>query len=348
MNLRWGYNNIRIKEGDKWKAAFMTPERSFEPTVMFFGLINMPATFQAIINELLRNLINTGKVGSFINNIMVEIKTEEEHNELVAEVLKENNLYVKLEKCKWKVREVEFLEVSLLPPSCMVVPYRELRNITLSASTTHFTTNNIASSNDIDMVVNSLDNFFDIGDNFDEVRDHSLVLSTYKLRSPLLSLSDCKEEYHIRIKRKSDRMDEDSSIASADSIQIEYMTQEGQNDQVSKVADNTNNLCQQCISNEDLALNQPSRNNMFNIQLNYDINQALDPESWDGEFCAVSLHRSMEHLASDVKNIKDSLHRMHKYIMDKSINEGNANNVKDLEGIGKVVWEFILAFYDTH
>ena len=49
MDLRWGYNNVRIKEGDEWKAAFMTPEGSFKPTVMFFGLTNSPATFQAIV-----------------------------------------------------------------------------------------------------------------------------------------------------------------------------------------------------------------------------------------------------------------------------------------------------------
>ncbi len=52
---------MRIKEGDEWKAAFTTPEGSFEPTVMFFGLMNLPATFQAMMNELLRDLINTGK-----------------------------------------------------------------------------------------------------------------------------------------------------------------------------------------------------------------------------------------------------------------------------------------------
>ena len=51
---------MRIKEGDEWKAAFMMPEGSFEPTVMFFGLTNSPATFQAMMNELLRDLVNTG------------------------------------------------------------------------------------------------------------------------------------------------------------------------------------------------------------------------------------------------------------------------------------------------
>ena len=83
--------------------AFIIPEKSFKPTIMFFGLTNLPATFQAIINELLRNLINIGKVESFIDNIMIGTKTEEGHNELVTEMLRrleENNLYVKLEKYK--------------------------------------------------------------------------------------------------------------------------------------------------------------------------------------------------------------------------------------------------------
>jgi len=118
MDLRWGYNNVRIKEGDEWKAAFMMPEGSFEPTVMFFGLTNSPATFQAMMNELLRNLINTGKVAVFIDDVIVGMETEEGHDELVAEVVKrleENDLYVKLEKCKWKVEEVEFLGVIIGP-----------------------------------------------------------------------------------------------------------------------------------------------------------------------------------------------------------------------------------------
>jgi len=75
---------------------------------------------------------------------------------------------------------------------------------------------------------------------------------------------------------------------------------------------------------------------MFNINLNYDINQALDPEEWDSDFCAISLHGVMEHLVLDIKNIKDSLWRMGKYIRDKSINS-NPNNIKDLEGVGKMV-----------
>ena len=103
MDLRWEYNNMRIKEVDKWKAAFMTLEESFEPTVIFFGLTNLPATFQAIINKLLKNLINTGKVAAFIDDVIVGMEGEEGHDELVGEVIKrqeENDLYMKLEKYK--------------------------------------------------------------------------------------------------------------------------------------------------------------------------------------------------------------------------------------------------------
>jgi len=100
MDLRWGYNNMRIKEGDKWKVAFTTSEGSFKPTVMFFRLTNSLATFQTMINKLLRDLINTGKVVVFIDDIIVATEDEEEHDELVAEIVKrleENDLYVKLE-----------------------------------------------------------------------------------------------------------------------------------------------------------------------------------------------------------------------------------------------------------
>ena len=94
---------MRIKEGDEWKAAFMMPEGLFKPTVMFFGLTNSPATFQAMMNELLRDLINTGKVAAFIDDVIIRTETEEGYDKIVAEVirrLEENDLYVKPEKCR--------------------------------------------------------------------------------------------------------------------------------------------------------------------------------------------------------------------------------------------------------
>ena len=105
---------MRIKKENEWKAAFLTPEGSFEPTVMFFGLTNSPATFQAMMNDLLRDLVVEKKMAVFIDDVMVATETEEGHDEIVEEVLKrleENDLFVKPEKYVWKVREVGFLGV---------------------------------------------------------------------------------------------------------------------------------------------------------------------------------------------------------------------------------------------
>jgi len=96
----------------------MTSEGSFKPTVMFFGLTNSPAIFQAMMNKLLRDLINIGKVAAFIDDIIVGMETEERHDEIVAKIIKrleENDLYIKPEKYKWKVREIGFLEVVIGP-----------------------------------------------------------------------------------------------------------------------------------------------------------------------------------------------------------------------------------------
>ena len=118
MDLRQGYNNVRIKKGDKQKVAFIISEGSFEPTIIFFGLMNSPAIFQAIMNELLRDLINMGKVVAFIDDVIVGTEEKEGHDEIVEEVVRrlvENNLYVKPEKYKQKVRKVGFLGVVIRP-----------------------------------------------------------------------------------------------------------------------------------------------------------------------------------------------------------------------------------------
>jgi len=118
MDLRWGFNNVRIKEGDEWKGAFTTHIGSFKPTVMFFGMTNSPVTFQALMNEILRDLINKGKVTAFVDDVLVGTETEKGHNEIVEEILRrleENDLYIKPEKCVWKARKIGFLGVVIGP-----------------------------------------------------------------------------------------------------------------------------------------------------------------------------------------------------------------------------------------
>ena len=118
MDLQQRFNNVRIKEENKWKEVFTTYIGSFELKVIFFGITNSPATFQMMMNKILRDLINKGKVAAFVDDILVGTETEEEHNEIVEEILKrleKNDLYVKLEKCAQKVRKIEFLGVVIGP-----------------------------------------------------------------------------------------------------------------------------------------------------------------------------------------------------------------------------------------
>jgi len=77
MDLRWGYNNVRIKEGDEWKVVFTTHVGSFELVIMFFGMTNSPATFQAMMNEILRDMINEGKVAAFVDDVLIGTEAEE-------------------------------------------------------------------------------------------------------------------------------------------------------------------------------------------------------------------------------------------------------------------------------
>ena len=115
-----GFNSIRIKEKDEWKGVFTVHMGSFELIVIFFGMTNLPATFQAMINEILRDIINKGKVAAFVDDILVGTETKEQHNKIVKEVLRrleENDLYIKPEKYTWKVRKIGFLEVVIGPNS---------------------------------------------------------------------------------------------------------------------------------------------------------------------------------------------------------------------------------------
>jgi len=91
---------------------------SFKLTVIFFGMTNSPAMFQAMMNEILRDMINEGKVAVFVDDVLVGTEMEEGYNEIVEEVLrrlKENDLYIKLEKCTWKVRKIGFLGIVIGP-----------------------------------------------------------------------------------------------------------------------------------------------------------------------------------------------------------------------------------------
>ncbi len=73
-DVHWGYNNVRIKSGDEWKAAFRTNRGLFEPTVMFFGLTNSPATFQWMMNDIFKDLIASNAITVYLDDILIMSK----------------------------------------------------------------------------------------------------------------------------------------------------------------------------------------------------------------------------------------------------------------------------------
>jgi len=112
LDVRWGYNNVRVKEGDEWKAAFRTNRGLFEPLVMFFGLTNSPSTFQTMMNEIFHDLIMEGVVCVYIDDILIYTKTQAEHRRVtraVLERLRENQLYLRADKCEFEQTRIEYL-----------------------------------------------------------------------------------------------------------------------------------------------------------------------------------------------------------------------------------------------
>lgn len=112
FDVRWGYNNIRIRAGDEWKAAFTTNRGLFEPQVMFFGLTNSPATFQALMNTIFSDLVATGRVAVYLDDILIYSSTHEEHRDTTHEVLQRlqtHDLYLRPEKCEFDRDEIEYL-----------------------------------------------------------------------------------------------------------------------------------------------------------------------------------------------------------------------------------------------
>ncbi|KAB5587886.1 Retrotransposable element Tf2 [Ceratobasidium theobromae] len=117
LDLRWGYNNIRIREGDKWKTAFRTKEGLYEYKVMPFGLKNGPATFQRFMNELFEDLLDICVV-VYLDDILIFSKTREEHTEHLREVLERlrgAHLFCKETKCHFFVEEVVYIGIVISP-----------------------------------------------------------------------------------------------------------------------------------------------------------------------------------------------------------------------------------------
>ena len=114
LDVCWGFNNVQMKDGDEWKAAFQTNRGLYELLIMFFGLTNSPATFQTMMDGIFEDLISKGVVVVYLDDILIFTKTLEEHRKVVCqvmEILQKNSLTLKPEKCKFKRTSIEYLGV---------------------------------------------------------------------------------------------------------------------------------------------------------------------------------------------------------------------------------------------
>ena len=128
LDVHWGFNNICMKLRDEWKVAFQTNQGLFEPLVMFFGLMNSPATFQTMINNIFRDLIMDGVV-VYLDDILIFMEMLEEHRKVTCHVLhllQEHKLFLKQDKCKFEQTKVEYLGVIISHNSMEMDPLLRL------------------------------------------------------------------------------------------------------------------------------------------------------------------------------------------------------------------------------
>ncbi|KAF8750725.1 hypothetical protein RHS01_09093 [Rhizoctonia solani] len=116
LDLRWGYNNVCVKEGDEWKTAFCTKYGLYKSLVMTFGLTNAPATFQHFMNKLFKDLLDVCVI-IYLDDILIYSRDDATHTRHVHKVLQrlmENQLFCKASKCTFHVTSVEYLGIIVL------------------------------------------------------------------------------------------------------------------------------------------------------------------------------------------------------------------------------------------
>jgi Reverse transcriptase (RNA-dependent DNA polymerase) len=131
LDIQWGYNNIRIKEEDQWKAAFKTPEGLFKPRVMFFGLTNSPMTFQRTMDRVFLKLCNKypGMVFVYMDDILIATSMDRAlHREIVhqvLELLEEESFFLKPSKCKFKQMTINYLGIVVSKGTVRIDPTKQ-------------------------------------------------------------------------------------------------------------------------------------------------------------------------------------------------------------------------------
>ena len=127
FDVQWRYNNIHIKNRHQWEAAFITHKGLFEPTIIFFGLTNFPATFQCFMNDSYRDMIVEGWLVIYMDDLLIFLPDDTTHTEQIKCVLKrmkELDLHLKLEKCNFTSSEVKYQGMIVKPGELAMDPIK--------------------------------------------------------------------------------------------------------------------------------------------------------------------------------------------------------------------------------
>ena len=176
-----------------------------------------------------------------------------------------------------------------------------------------------------------------------KVREKNPVSSVNLSRESLMASSGCSTPYHNRMDTD---MDFNPTIEELN-LELSYETEQEKALRVSMAANHQEIMRPPNVHNEDPPTHAPYEEEVINIQLPYDLQASTEPELWSGSFHPISLHESIEHFASDSKNIKVSLNFLAKYIKNKQVNGGKVNELIDFNNMDDAIWNFISSVYEA-
>ena len=192
-------------------------------------------------------------------------------------------------------------------------------------------------------------------------RGRSNLSSKSTSRSSLILSNTSSVSYYECMEIDSNKL-ENINMESIKSFQLSFTDNSNNSTLVSRVADNSSTDKSKHVFNEastsvpipssyspnnNISESNNSKQSLININLLYNMNQAIYQDIWNRNFQLVSLHGILEHLPLDIENIKVSIYYISKYILNRFVERGKVNDFDDLNDVGKVVWEFISTFYNS-
>ena len=177
-----------------------------------------------------------------------------------------------------------------------------------------------------------------------EVWGRNSLFSINSSRDPSMASSGWATPYHDRMNTDMDYVPTIEETNS-EHLELSYETEQEKGIRVGMAANQQEPMRPHNVNNEATPTHAPHKEDVINIQLLYDPQAPTEPELWSGSFHPISLHGSVEHFASDSKNIEVTFNFMTKYIQNKQVLNGKVNDLNNFNGMGDAIWNFISAVY---